>query len=81
MDSAGDVVIDLGRCDWADWSRSGELLFGRGGRLYRVVERGNGGFGAPEELIDLRGLKFMAREAPGEALVWSGREPRGEIIR
>jgi hypothetical protein len=81
VDAARDVVIDLGRCDWADWSRSGELLFGRDGRLHRVVERDNGGFGAPEELIDLRPLKFAAREAPPEALVWSGRDPRGESIR
>jgi hypothetical protein len=81
VDSRRSVVVDLGRSDWADWSRSGELLFARDGRLHRVVEQGDSGFGSPEELIDLRALKFTPREAPPEALVWSGREPRGDVIR
>ena len=29
------VLFDLGRTDWADWDRGGDLLFARDGRLYR----------------------------------------------
>jgi hypothetical protein len=37
LDARGGVALDLGRNDWADWSRSGELLFAREGRLYPLV--------------------------------------------
>jgi hypothetical protein len=79
-DQAGRVVLDLGRSDWADWSRSGELLFARDGRLFRVVVDVKSGVGAPEELIDLRELKFESRSAPSEGTLWKGRSPRGEIL-
>ena len=79
-DQTGHVVLDLGRSDWADWSRSGELLFARDGRLFRVVVDVKSGVGATEELIDLRELKFESRLAPGEGTLWKGRSPRGEIL-
>jgi hypothetical protein len=34
----------------------------------------------PEELIDLRDLKFEPCEAPREATVWNGRSPRGQVL-
>jgi len=75
LDPKANVTASLGRSDWTDWSRSGELLFARDGRLYRLVQR-NGDFLQPEELIDLRQLRFQPPSMPREAVVWSGRSPR-----
>ena len=80
LDAHGRVALDLGRSDWADWSRSGELLFARQGRLYRMVVDGKSEPGTPEELIDLRDLKFEPRAAPPEATVWNGCSPRGQVL-
>jgi hypothetical protein len=77
LDRAGEVVLDLGRTDWADWSRSGELLFARDGRLYRVrLQR----VLVEEELIDLRGLRSTPLEPPPEALGWRSPAPRGSPL-
>jgi hypothetical protein len=73
LDRAGDVVLDLGRSDWADWSRSGELLFARDGRVYRVPIDRNGKAGGIDELIDLRSLRFEEVQPPPAALTWDGR--------
>ncbi len=73
----GEVVLDLGRSDWADWSRSGELLYAKAGRLYRATADPRRGLTEPEELIDLRGLGFEALEAPPEAKLWGGRPVAG----
>ena len=73
----GEVVLDVGRSDWADWSRSGELLYAKAGRLYRAAADPRRGLGEPEELIDLRGLRFEAVEAPPEAKLWGGRPVAG----
>lgn len=80
LDSQGRAAVDLGRSDWADWSRSGELLFAREGRLYRLTIKEGSKLGLPEELIDLRELKYEAVPAPAEALVWKGRAPRGRVL-
>ena len=80
LDAQGRVALDLGRSDWADWSRSGELLFASEGRLYRIVVDGKSELGTPEELIDLRGLKFDPIVAPPQATVWNGRSPRGRAL-
>jgi hypothetical protein len=39
------------------------------GRLYRIVVDGKSELGTPEELIDLRDLKFEPSVAPPEATV------------
>jgi hypothetical protein len=80
LDAQRRVALDLGRSDWADWSRSGELLFAREGRLYRMVVDGKSERGTPEELIDLRDLKFEPSVAPPQATVWNGRSPRGRAL-
>jgi hypothetical protein len=72
IDAAGKVALPLGRTDWADWSRSGEVLFAREGRLYRVRVDKPKGLTLPEELIDLRTLAFESVSAPSEALSWGG---------
>jgi hypothetical protein len=80
LDSEGRSVVSLGRADWADWSKSGELLFARDGCLFRLLRK-DGEFQQPEELVDLRQLRFQERSTPPEAKVWSGRSPRGLLIK
>ena len=80
LDAQGRVALDLGRSDWADWSRSGELLYACEGRLYRIVVDGKSELDTPEELIDLRDLKFEPSVAPPQATVWNGRSPRGKVL-
>ncbi len=80
VDARGEPVLAMSRSDWADWSRSGELLFARDGRLYRVGIDEQLGPREPEELIDLRSLKFEQLEPPEEALRWSGRGSRGRLV-
>jgi hypothetical protein len=80
VNARGRVALDLGRSDWADWSRSGELLYAREGRLYRIVVGANCEIGVSEELIDLRDLKFETNLAPPEAMTWKGRSPRGRVL-
>ena len=76
----GEVVLDLGRSDWADWSQTGELLYAKTGRLYRAALDLRRGPGEPEELIDLRGLRFETVEAPPEAKLWGGRPVAGRTL-
>lgn len=69
---AKDDVINLGRSDWADWSHSGDLLYARDGRLFRL--RCKGGhlldMEESEEVADFRTSKFEPMEAPPEARKW-----------
>lgn len=73
LDRADDVVLDLGRSDWADWSRSGELLLARDGRVFRVPIDRKGNVGKIDELIDLRSLRFEKVPPPPAALTWNER--------
>lgn len=70
----GDVVLNLGRTDWADWDRTGDLLFAKDGRLHRLrPDLGNSVAYTLEravELADLRSLQFEEKAAPDEALRW-----------
>jgi hypothetical protein len=69
-----DQVEVIGRSDWADWSRSGDLLFAKGGQLFRL--RCEDGALPPlassVELADFSNLTFEPRESPPEARVWPG---------
>jgi len=80
-DGGGNVVCSMGRSDWADWSRSGEVLFARSGRLYRILLNSKRAPAEPEMLIDLRDLTFEPVEAPQDAKLWSGRGPRGRVLK
>jgi hypothetical protein len=73
FDADDNLVLDFGRSDWADWSRSGELLFAREGRVFRVPIDRNGKVGGMDELIDLRSLKFEQVPPPPAALTWDRR--------
>jgi hypothetical protein len=73
LDEDDDLVLDLGRSDWADWSQSGELLFAREGRVHRAMSRADGSLQPPEELIDLRSLRFEQVPPPPDALSWNSK--------
>jgi hypothetical protein len=66
------AVERLGRTEWADWSLSGDLLFARGGCLFRV-RHSDGNLGPLESAVqvaDFSGLEFEERKAPPEAITW-----------
>ncbi|MEX1365134.1 MAG: hypothetical protein AB1Z98_18540 [Nannocystaceae bacterium] len=65
-----DVLL-IERCDWADWDHGGDLLWGKGGRLYRAaVNPKRGTVGEPRQLIDLRTEQFRPLPAPDHAVRW-----------
>jgi hypothetical protein len=70
LDPGGAIVLDLGRSDWADWSLSGELLYARDGCVYRAVPGSQGCLRTPEQLIDLRALRFEQVPPTTEATTW-----------
>ena len=71
----GEVVLELGISDWADWDRNGELLFAKGGKLYRLA-------GPPwqdalaREIADFTGDRFQEIAAPPWALKWPPKRRR-----
>jgi len=73
LDGQENILLALGRSDWADWSQSGELLFAREGRVHRVVIGAGGAPGKPDELIDLGALRFEEVPPPPDALSWSSK--------
>lgn len=76
-------VLDLSAADWADWCPSGDLLFARNGKIYRVagdtLTRADGELLA-KELVDLSAMRFEEREAPMEARRWEGTVPAGTLV-
>jgi hypothetical protein len=80
LDAQGELVLDLGRSDWADWSHSDELLFARAGQVGRCVRFGGTRMKEPEALLDLRAMRFEPVPPPREALGWNTRT-RGRRIR
>ena len=70
--SRGNVTHRLGRSDWAEWSPDGDLLFAKGGSLYRLDYRHPvlPPVAEARELIDLKGAAFAEREAPAWAQQW-----------
>jgi len=64
-DVVGPRAIALGRTEWADWDRNGDLLFAREGVLFRVV-----GLEQERELVDLRDRRFVERAPPESARRW-----------
>jgi hypothetical protein len=66
--------ISLGRTDWADWCHSGDLLYAKEGRLWRLgFERKSlKPIEQAEMLIDLRDLSFTPMAPSDGAKRWSG---------
>jgi hypothetical protein len=63
----------IGRSDWADWSRDGDLLFTQSGCLYRL-RPSKGRFGPieqSEQIADFNDLSFQRVEPPDEAQLWT----------
>lgn len=79
-DQHGNVVLDLGRTDWADWSRDGDLLFAKDGCLFRSRMNKRTGPSPAEKLIDLSGLKFEPVAPPPEATRWGGQPVQGRLL-
>jgi hypothetical protein len=72
LDASGAEIFDFGRSDWSDWSKNGDALVARDGRLYRMSARLSD-VGNLREVADLRDLKFSNAEAPADARRWSGK--------
>lgn len=68
-DANGKCVLNLGRCDWADVDRNGDILFANSGKIFRLV-KGQFDIEVAKELIDLRNSKFERVKVPSEAQSW-----------
>ena len=72
-DNKTEATIAIERTDWADWCHSGDLLFAKDGRLFRLGFTSKGGLNELADaklVIDLNGRTFTALEAPAEAKKW-----------
>ena len=72
-DNKTESTIALERADWAEWCHSGDLLFAKDGRLFRLGFTSKGGLKELADaklVIDLNGRAFTAVEAPAEAKKW-----------
>ncbi len=67
--TTNSIVLDLGRADWADWDRNGDLLYAKSGSMFRAPME-NLGNGDAVQLIDLSGATFEPLEAPAEFKQW-----------
>lgn len=72
LDGGGQSSVPLGRTEWADWDRKGDILFARGGKLFRLKPDKKKMFHAENavELADFSDLRFTERAAPDWALRW-----------
>lgn len=68
------LVLDLGRLDWADWDKNGDLLFAKVGKVFRLPPALQAGevydLGRAIQLADFSEHRFAKTEPPAEALVW-----------
>lgn len=73
VDKSSNETISLGKTDWADWDRNGELLFAKEGKIFRSGFNENKKLNRVEDaklLIDLSGRKFEPKETPFEYSAW-----------
>ena len=70
--TANRETVDLGRTDWADWDRNGDLLFAMNGKLFRLSPGVGGGFDPADsrEIADFNGDRFRAIPPSDEAKRW-----------
>lgn len=68
----------IGRSEWADWSRNGDLLFAQSGCLYRLrpVEGRFGAIEESEQIADFNDLQFQRVEPPEKAQSWPPRRAK-----
>jgi hypothetical protein len=72
-DNSTGSTIALERSDWADWCHSGDLLFAKEGRLFRLGFSSEGTLNeltTAKLVIDLNDRAFTALAAPLEAKQW-----------
>ena len=74
IDHDHNLVVDLGKIDWADWDRNGDLLYTESGQMFRlspdpqtpsVFDIQNA-----RSLYDFRNAKFTEVPPTPEALYW-----------
>ena len=70
-----NVIEKLGRTEWADWSHSGDLLYAKGGSLFRLGSHKGvlAPLDAAVKIADFSNLEFEERVAPWEAQHWPSR--------
>jgi len=68
-------VETIGRSDWADWSHTGDLLFAKGGALYKLpcTRSVPASIRSAVRIGDFSNLRFENREAPIEYRQWPKR--------
>lgn len=69
----GNAILMLPRTSWADWDNNGDLLFARGGALFRLPyakQIENFAVDKAKEIADFSTLKFEEKMPPKEALTW-----------
>lgn len=75
------VVEDLGRIDWADVDHNSDVLFARGGRLFRRAQRQLrlGSLEPPKLVADLNDLRLERRASPSSARSWPKSARAGRV--
>jgi hypothetical protein len=71
----------LGRADWADWDRNGDLLVAKDGQIFRLPRHrlsAENPLAEARQLVDLRGEVFYGLAAPEEAKDWFAEFVRAE---
>jgi hypothetical protein len=68
----GNILLELGRADWANWSHRGDLLFAEAGKIFRLKAPANGPWNKlrAREVADLNASKFEKVIAPEWAKQW-----------
>jgi hypothetical protein len=72
-DHVNGSAVTLGQTDWADWCRSGDLLFAKDGKLFRLGYSRDGTLDQLESarlLIDLSDFTFKEVKPPSQAKEW-----------
>lgn len=67
LNKDGNELINLGKTDWADWDRNGDLLFSRDGLVMRAKKDD---LTNPKQLIDLSKEKFAPISPTDEFRNW-----------
>jgi hypothetical protein len=70
LDKRANTTISLGRTDWADWCRSGDLLFAGGGQILRARP---GNLDAARVIADFSDSKFASVPPTKTAQTWPKR--------